>query len=205
MNFLAHLTLAGTEDASRIGNLLGDFEKGTPESLYQRLPPEIVPGILMHRQIDRFTDSHAIFHETKSLLAPERRRFAGIVIDIFFDHFLSKHWSTYHPGTVTGFISEIYDLLDKHPTWLGSELGPLVPRLKKENWLASYSDFEGLEKTLQRIASRSSRFDPMKEGIDDLKKNYPAFESAFLQFYPELRQYAAKLLDQKTRKSPSFP
>ena len=95
MNYLAHLLLADDTDASRIGNLLGDFATGTIESLAERYPPEILRGIKMHRAVDRFTDSHEVFKHARNLLAPGRRRFAGIIIDIIFDHYLCKLCSRY--------------------------------------------------------------------------------------------------------------
>ena len=205
MNFLAHLALAGPDDASRIGNILGDFEKGTPDSIRERLPDEVVAGITMHRRIDRFTDDHHSFQESKLLLAPERRRFAGIVVDIFFDYFLNKHWSNYHPGSVAAFIEEIYQLFERRPEWLGQQFGPLVPRLRNENWLASYGSFEGLNLTLERIANRSNKLTPICEGVNDLKNNYEQFEEIFLGFYPDIRQQAAELLGSKSVKTPSFP
>ena len=84
MNYLAHLLLAGPTDASRVGNLLGDFVRGTPESLRGSYPDEVIAGIVMHRELDRFTDDHPAFQEARELLDPEHRRFAGIIIDIFF-------------------------------------------------------------------------------------------------------------------------
>ena len=205
MNFLAHLALAGTDDASRIGNILGDFEKGTPASIRERLPDKIVDGIIMHRRIDRFTDEHPAFKQTRQLLAPERQRFAGIVIDIFFDHLLNKHWSTYHPGTASDFIEEIYQLFERRPEWLGAHFGPLVPRLRAENWLAAYGSFEGLEITLTRVASRSPKLTPICAGVEDLEKNYAVFEKNFAIFYPEVRKYAAHTLGKKSTRTPSFP
>lgn len=205
MNFLAHLALAGPSDASRIGNLLGDFEKGTPASLRERLPAPIVEGIVMHRRIDRFTDSHPVFQQARLLLAPERRRFAGIIIDIYFDHLLNKHWASYHPGTVPDFAAEIYQTFDRHPTWLGTQLGPLVPRIKAENWLAAYSTVEGIEHTLGRVANRSPRLAPIAHATPDLIAEKAAFESHFLQFYPAIRQFAAEALGKKTLQTPAFP
>ena len=205
MNFLAHLALAGPEDASRIGNILGDFEKGTPESIQQRLPAEVVAGIVMHRRIDRFTDDHPVFRETRTLLAPERARFAGIIIDIFFDHFLNEHWGSFHPGTVSDFIEEMYHLFERRPEWLGTQFGPLVPLLRRENWLAAYGNFEGLEITLCRVASRSPKLDPIRSGVADLRKHYREFEDQFLAFYPEVRQEACRLLAKKKLLTPAFP
>jgi len=69
MNYLAHLMLADDSDASRIGNLLGDFTKGTLASLAEVYPDEIIRGIKMHRAVDRFTDSHEVFKNSRALIA----------------------------------------------------------------------------------------------------------------------------------------
>lgn len=205
MNFLAHLALAGPSDVSRIGNLLGDFEKGTPDTLRARLPEDIVAGIIMHRRIDAFTDAHRHFREARKLLSPSRRRFAGIVVDIFFDHFLTLHWSRYHPDSVSTFIQNIYATLDNNVHLLGTEFAPLLPRIKSENWLAAYGNEAGLELTLNRVASRSSRLAPLSESILDFHQNREAFEQAFLAFYPLVRQKAGVLLGLKSLQTPSFP
>lgn len=205
MNFLAHLALAGSNDASRIGNILGDFEKGTPSSIRQRLPDEVVAGIVMHRQIDRFTDDHPVFQQSKLLLAPHRRRFAGIIVDIFFDYFLNRHWNRYHPGNVPDFIEEIYQLFERRPEWLGQQFGPIVPLLRSENWLASYNTFEGLDLTLNRIATRSPKLIPIRDGVHDLREHQQKFEELFLTIYPDVRLKAAELLGSKFLKTPSFP
>lgn len=205
MNFLAHLALAGPSDTSRIGNLLGDFEKGTPAALRERLPQEVVEGILMHRQLDAFTDSHPVFKKARDLLHPSRRRYAGIVVDIFFDHFLTRHWSAYHPGTPGEFIASVYETLDAQPRLLGEQLAPLVPRIKRENWLAAYGNEDGLELTLARVASRSTRLAPLKESMTDFRRNRTEFDDCFLAFYPEIRKKAAALLGIEMLQTPSFP
>lgn len=195
MNFLAHLYLAAPTDASRIGNLLGDFARGTPESLRDRFPPEVLDGIVMHRKLDRFTDGHPAFHEARDLLAPERRRFAGIVVDVIFDHFLSIHWTEFSDQPLPDFLQEIYDAFDRHPDWLGEELGPLVPRIKQENWLMSYATLDGIALTFGRIASRSPRLAPIAGTRDDLVAHYQSFDRAFHEFFPDVRAYAKELLN----------
>ncbi|MDP0489597.1 MAG: ACP phosphodiesterase [Verrucomicrobiota bacterium JB023] len=205
MNFLAHLALAGPEDASRIGNLLGDFEKGTAAHLALRFPPEVVKGIIMHRHLDAFTDSHPAFVAARQLLKPERRRFGGILVDIFFDHFLALHWAKFHPGTVPAFIEEIHEVFDRHPNWLGDHLGPLMPRFKGENWLASYATPEGLEKTLERVSYRSPRLAPLAFAVPDLLASFDEFRRLFMEFYPDARCRARQLLEEDGMNSPTGP
>jgi acyl carrier protein phosphodiesterase len=194
LNYLAHLFLAAPTDASRIGNLLGDFVKGTPESLAGRFPPEVLDGIVMHRRLDRFTDDHPSFFRARDLLAPERRRFAGIVVDIFFDHFLIRHWDRFASDPLPEFVRTVYATLDRHPDWLGETLAEVARRMREEHWLASYRTIDGLALTLERIARRSPRTAPIRNGTDDLEANYAGFENAFLQFFPDARARAAALL-----------
>ena len=195
LNFLAHLLLAGPADASRIGNLLGDFARGTPESLTGRFPPEVIAGIVMHRKLDRFTDDHPAFHEARSYLAPERRRFAGIIVDVIFDHFLSLRWSEYCEQGLEEFVQDVYGAFDRHPTWLGDELPALLPRIKRNNWLLSYGTVEGIEYAFGRISKRSPRIAPIAGGGEEFRAHYAGFDRAFQQFFPEARTYAAELLE----------
>ena len=194
MNYLAHLYLAGPTDASRIGNLLGDFVKGTPASLEGDYPVEVIAGIVMHRKLDRFTDRHEQFLRARSLLAPERRRFAGIVVDIFFDHFLSRHWHEYSVQPLPLFIEAVHASLQRHPDWLSPKLAAVAPRLRSENWLHRYGSPEGITRTLERVARRSPRIAPIKDSIEDLLGKYNTFEETFLRFFPDARAFAATLL-----------
>lgn len=194
MNYLAHLHLAGPTEASRIGNLLGDFVKGTPASLADRYPADVLSGIVMHRKIDRFTDAHEQFRRARQLLAPERRRFAGIVVDIFFDHFLTRHWSLYSGEPLEQFIERAYTSIERHPEWLSPELAAVVPRMRGQDWLHSYKSLEGVGYTLYRVARRSPRTATIRQSTDDLTENYHVFEDCFLNFYPDALAYAATLL-----------
>ena len=190
MNYLAHLLLAEDSDASRIGNLLGDFATGTIESFAEQYPPEILRGIRMHRAVDRFTDSHKVFKEARNLLAPGRRRFAGIIIDIIFDHYLCRHWQDYSNQPLEQFIEEVYRALDTHPEWWAGRLSRVYPMMKHENWLMTYSSLEGISLTLKRVSTRSPRVTKIAGGADDLRENYNSFESHFHAFMPDLLDFA---------------
>ena len=197
INFLAHLYLAAPTDASRIGNVLGDFVKGTPDSLRGRFPDEVVHGILMHRSLDRFTDAHPAFRESRALLAPERRRFAGIIVDVIFDHFLALHWETFSDVPLTDFIAEMYHTLARHPDWLDDTLRAILPRMREENWLHSYTTLEGLGLTFRRIARRSPRTTPVAGSLEDLTAHYQSFDHAFHQFFPDVRNESRSLQQQR--------
>ena len=189
MNYLAHLMLADDSDASRIGNLLGDFTKGTLASLAEVYPDEIIRGIKMHRAVDRFTDSHEVFKNSRALIAPERRRFSGIIIDIIFDHYLSVHWNDYHHQPLEQFVDDFYRALDEHPEWRAGRLARAFPMMRHENWLVTYATIEGVELTLERVSRRGKRTTPIAGGIIDLRDNYAEFEASYQAFMPSLLDF----------------
>ncbi|MBT8037374.1 MAG: DUF479 domain-containing protein [Verrucomicrobiae bacterium] len=189
MNYLAHLLLADDSDASRIGNLLGDFTRGPLDDLAKTYPAELVRGIKMHRAVDRFTDSHAVFKEARNLLAPERRRFAGIIVDIFFDHYLCLHWELFSQLPLQEFTHEVYRALEQHPEWRPGRLADAFPRMRTENWLMTYATLDGIELTLERVSRRSPRIGKVAGGIDDLRHHYDAFEQHFHAFMPDLLKF----------------
>ena len=192
MNYLAHLLLADDTDASRVGNLLGDFTRGSLEDLAKIYPEELVRGIKMHRAVDSYTDSHAVFKECKLLLAPERRRFAGVIVDIFFDHYLCQQWGDYCSVTLDDFCAQVYSDFETHPEWLAGRLKDAFPLMRKQNWLMAYASVEGIELTLQRVAQRSPRVVGIADGIKDFKENYSEFELKFNSFMPDLVEFVRK-------------
>jgi acyl carrier protein phosphodiesterase len=191
LNFLAHFHLARPTDGSRVGALLGDFVRGTPESLRDRLPSELVEGIVLHRAIDHFTDSHEIFLRTKKLLSPPRRRFAGIIVDIFFDHLLAQMWSEYSKVPLRKFIAEMYRTLERRDDWLTPEVSAIIGRMQKENWLGTYGTIPGLALTFRRVSQRRAFLAPLVGAEDDLTSHYQSFTTAFQSFYPEVISFAA--------------
>jgi acyl carrier protein phosphodiesterase len=195
INFLAHLILAAPTDASRVGNLLGDFVRGTPESLRGTFPDEVLHGIMMHRHLDRFTDDHPAFKSARPLLAPERRRFAGIIVDVVFDYFLTAHWSHFFPAIdLAEFIDDCYSTLERNPDWLTEDLRAVLPRMREENWLHSYGTLEGLTLTFQRISRRSRRTGAIAEAHLDFITHKQSFEQAFHAFFPDVQKESARLL-----------
>ncbi len=183
MNFLAHLFLGGSEPLEQLGNLAGDFVKG--RSL-ERYHPEIQKGIQRHRAIDSHTDKHPQVLAAKRRFSPTRRRVAGILIDLSFDHFLSRHWDVFHATPLDQFIQDVHGALETHATLLPPRLEGLVPKIVGQQWLLSYGDFEALGRTIDRVATRLSRPQMLKGGIDEVKQHYPVLEQDFLAFFPEL-------------------
>ncbi len=187
MNFLAHLYLAEDTDESILGNLLGDFVKGSPSGLYS---DEIVKGIMTHRNVDKFTDSHAITKESKLLFSLPRRRYAGIIIDVTNDHYLSKHWSQFSDKDLDNFIHDVYRTLERHQQILPPSLARIIPFMIEDDWLGSYSKLGGVSNALggisRRFARKFNRDIELAGAIEEVEANYLELEEAFLNFFPEL-------------------
>ncbi len=187
MNYLAHAYLADTTDEFLVGNLIADFVKGKVSNRYDR---EIAAGIALHRKIDAFADSHPLSVASRKLFSPERRRFAGIVLDICHDHFLAKNWTDYADIELAAFVSRIYDLLHAHRELLPERFRQVFPRMLEQNWLGSYGSLQGVELALTRISRRLSGSIRLDEAMPDITAHYDALEANFSAFFPDLIEFA---------------
>ena len=186
MNYLAHAFLADTSDEFLIGSLIGDFVKG---ALRKRYSQEVTDGIIFHRKIDVFTDAHKMTIASKKLFSGKQRRYAGIVLDICCDHFLSRHWPTYSDTELADFILRVYAVLQKHAPILPERFQSVLPRMLQQNWLACYRSLQGVEMTLERISRRIAHNIHLKDAMQDIQKNYKSLERNFLVFFPDLMQF----------------
>lgn len=185
MNFLAHLFLAENESASRTGNLLGDYVTGTPESLRPRFPEAILAGIVRHRRLDAWTDRHPEIRSLKAHIRPERRRFAGAIIDVFHDGYLAREWSRYSDQPMRDFLDECYAALLEHRRHLPPELNESIEGKIAHDWLGHYGSEEGLRDTFARMARRRPAFAILRGSVDDLLANPRVFEDGFSKFLPD--------------------
>lgn len=186
LNYLAHLFLAEETPASRVGNLLGDFVTGLPEVLRGHFPRPIVQGIIRHRAIDRYTDSHPVVIGLKAHVALERRRFGGVIVDLVLDHFLTRHWETYSRIPLPDFVHTCNTALREYRSFLPPELGDSLEERIEDEWLEHYGTDEGLDDVFHRVALRKERFAPMRGALADLREHRVEFEAGFHDFFPEL-------------------
>lgn len=184
MNWLAHLVLSDRSATFRIGNLLPDL---MTRAELDAVPPVFREGIECHRRIDVFTDAHPVVRRSAQRLTPPHRRFAPILIDIFYDHFLSVSWTQHWPQPLDEFIGEIYVSFDAHGANLPVVTCDVLRRMRLENWLGSYGEIAGVRLTLERVARRLRRPVPLGEAVVQLTRNYDRLEADFNEFFPELR------------------
>jgi acyl carrier protein phosphodiesterase len=163
-------------------------------SIGDQYSPEISTGIIFHRKIDTFADAHEKTVASRNLFSREKRRFAGIILDICYDHFLTKHWSEYSDTALSEYIAHVYDLLQKYQDNFPRRLKTVLPRLISQNWLGTYATLTGVEITLNRIAKRISRKNSLEGSIPEIRSNYADLEANFLAFFPDLVAYAKSFI-----------
>lgn len=190
MNYLAHVYLAEDNEESKLGNFLGDFVKGRLDNQYS---PEIIKGIKTHRKVDVFTDSHKIIKNSRKLISPKRRRWAGAIIDIFFDHFLTIHWDKYSVLSLDDFVLNFYETLRKFNNSAQNDLDFDFEKLIEKDWMRKYEDINGLELVFSKLSNRVKTTNPLSGSEIELKNNYKGFENNFLIFFPQLIEYVEKI------------
>lgn len=190
MNFLAHAFLAGADPADRLGGLMGDFVKGP---LPAGLPADIAAGVRLHRQIDVFAESHPAFRRSRARVSAPRRRVAGIMVDMFYDHFLARDWEDFAPQPLEAFSAEMYALLAAHAAILPPRLAQILPRMRADDWLASYRAPEIIELALDRMASRLRRANPLGGSGAELCLDYAGYEADFREFIGAAQGFVATL------------
>nr|WP_312292223.1 ACP phosphodiesterase [Clostridium chromiireducens] len=191
MNYLAHIHLSDNSEENMLGNFLGDF---VSKSLEDGFEYSIKQGILMHKKLDTFTDSHPNFANSRERISSANRRLAGVLIDIFYDHFLAKNWHAYSSVSLEEYADNFYKILKKYSYCLPDKLTRRMPFMIEENWLLSYRDISGIQVAVDRISKRfSNTRHPLVNPIDELINNYEGLQNDFKCFYPEAIQYANKL------------
>lgn len=183
MNFLAHLYLSGKNEDVALGNFIADAVKG---SHYKNYPENVAKGILLHREIDHYTDNHPVFRQSKSRLVPKYGIFSGIIVDIYYDHYLAKNWKDFSDEKLNDFVARSYFLLVRKFHLLPARSKRILPFLVSQNWLAGYADFESLRKVFNGMSRRTNNLSGMENAVDDLKSDYAFFEKEFREFFPEI-------------------
>ena len=190
MNWLAHLRLAPEDPLVRLGNLAGDFVRGVDIS---NLHPKVRRGVLQHRAVDCFVDDHRIHRRGRARFNAPWRRFSGVALDVFYDHFLARDWTRMGDGApLDVFVDRVHAELSRHRALLPPALASLHVRLRARGWLRTYGTFEGIERVLAAMSRRGRRAQPLATAIVELRRNYALFEADFAALWPELETFARR-------------
>ena len=174
MNFLAHLYLSGKEEEVIIGNFVADSVKG---NFLDRFPEGMERGIRLHREIDHYTDQHPVFKSSRNRLSPRYRMYAGVIVDLYYDHFLAKYWNEFSKEDLTEFVSMTYFLLVRKFHLLPPRSRRILPFMITQNWLVGYRDLAMLQRVFNGMSRRTSHPSGMEHAIDDLQVDYELYEN----------------------------
>jgi len=183
MNYLAHIYLSRDHEMISIGNFMADGIKGNKYKSYQT---ELQKGILLHRQIDSFTDAHEIARISKRRLHKQYGLYKGVIIDIFYDHMLAKNWSLYSEVPLAEYTQLFYEKLNRHYEVLPEKVKYMSKYLIKDDWLLSYAQIEGIRQVLEGMNRRTGGKSNMNLAIKDLEDHYEDFENDFKLFFKDL-------------------
>ncbi len=186
MNFLAHIYLSGDDDDLKFGNFIGDWIKGKK---YTKYSEEIQKGILLHRRIDSYTDSHPIVHKSIVRLRPAYRKYAGVAVDILYDHFLSANWSDYSSEPIESYVKQFHKLIIERFGKLPKKARRFAYPFIGNKRLICYADLNCFEDVLNKMAIYTSMPDKAKEAMVIINENYDLFKEEFEAFFPDIKNY----------------
>lgn|SRR5690606_15580595 len=190
MNHLAHIYLSGDDDGLKIGNFIADSVKG---KAYLKYPEAIQKGILLHRKIDEFTDSHPIARKSASKFSARFGLYSGVIVDMVYDHFLAANWKDYHSVALKTYSENFYTLLEENFDQLPARVQGFYPYMVEANWLLMYSTLTGIEEILFQMNRRVKRGVQLHLAVDELRENYSSLETEFRDFFRDLEGYVLKI------------
>lgn len=191
MNYLAHLFLADVADEILVGSLLGDFVKGRLEGSYT---PLIRQGIVLHRRTDSFTDTHPRVGTSRNRISPLRRRLAGIIVDLGYDHFLARHWDRYSKIPLAEFTAHAYAVLLRYQSVYPPRLRQMLPHMVEQDWLGGYGELSKLGQTFYGMSRRLRRPNHLAGAEAEISANYGALEQDFRTFFPDVCAFTTREL-----------
>ncbi len=192
MNFLAHALLAGDDPALIVGGVVGDWIKGTLPGI---LPADLVSGVTLHRAIDTFDETNPHFCRSRSRISKQRRRYAGVLVDIFYDHLLALHWAELHQQPLQSYCASVYGLIKDRLHDLPPDSHAALNMMAKEDWLSSYAHIESIADVLQRMSHRARQPNPLADGEQELLSDVEGFTDDFHGWLFDTKVYSQRWVE----------
>ncbi|WP_339925878.1 ACP phosphodiesterase [uncultured Cyclobacterium sp.] len=193
MNFLAHAYLSFDQPKVLVGNFIGDFVRGNLEEQFER---DIVTGIMLHREIDSYTDKHPLVKEAQKILKPKFARYSSVITDMYFDYFLSKNWENYSSESIEDYTQSVYDLIESQREILPVKFLRPFKYMRDEDWLKAYGTMCGIQRSFTGMSYRTSFDSKMELAPKFLQENHELFESYFERFFIDLINFSKNKLKQ---------
>lgn len=191
MNFLAHALLAESTPALLVGGVIGDWIKGP---LPAGLPADLAQGVALHRAIDGFVETHPAFIRSRTRVSAERRRYAGVLVDIFCDHVLARDWVRHHPSVLSHYCQSIYLQIETRMSDLPESAQPALRLMAKEDWIQGYALLDGITDVLRRMAQRGRQPNPLAGGEAEFLADATGFASDFEWLLADTKVFVAQWL-----------
>ncbi|MBT1072446.1 ACP phosphodiesterase [Pelotalea chapellei] len=186
MNFLFHLYLSGDDPDILTGNLMGDFVKGRISEEY---PEGLRAGMTLHRHIDSFAQDQELFRRSRNRIDSRFGLWRGVLVDLFYDHFLARDWLLYSEMPLPAYLQEVRRVVEVRYRLLPERMQGVLPMMFEE-WLPSYGEVEGIGRVLERMARRVRRANPLAGAECELVRNYAELRNDFREFLPLVREFA---------------
>lgn len=193
MNYLAHMYLSFGDPALMIGNFMADAIKG---NRFERYRDGLKKGILLHREIDTYTDSHPVAGSSRERLWPVFHKFSGVIVDVFYDHFLARNWGDYSSEPLSAFTRRNYRILMRHYIILPPRSKRILLFMMQSDWLSAYAEMDGLHQSLVGLSRRTKHASGMENATVYLERHYDSFRDDFRLFFSELKNHASLVKDQ---------
>ncbi len=189
MNYLAHLFLSCEKEEHIVGNFIADSIR---HHELQNFDPAIRQGITLHKYIDTFTDTHPVVRRSTKRLHEKHGKYSPIIVDIWYDHLLTRHWDKYTTESLRDFADRMYALLQKNIAMMPRKMQKNLPLMMEEDWLMRYHTVDGMRKTFSRFKHRLSRPELLAGVIENLVALDTELDKDFSDFFPELNAHIHK-------------
>ncbi|GAK94125.1 acyl carrier protein phosphodiesterase [Nonlabens ulvanivorans] len=183
MNYLAHIYLSGNDTELRIGNFIADSVRGKDFSMF---PERVAQGIILHRHIDTFTDSHPVVKLSKKLIRSEYGHWSSVIVDIYYDHFLAANWSDFNDQPLDIYVQQFYSDLKENYDILPKKVQKFLPYMIEQNWINSYATVDGISRIFHQMNHRTRNRSKMNFAPIELVKYYNEMERHFREFFEDL-------------------
>ena len=186
MNYLAHTYLSGNNDNIKIGNFLGDWVKGSD---YLNYSEDIRTGIMLHRNIDTFTDQHPIVRLSAGRFRSRYLRYSGVIIDILYDHFLASNWRDFCDISLRDYVNRIHNMMLNNFEILPERMQNYLPGFMNERWIERYATLEGIRDVLDTMSKRTSLPKETEFAISVMEAFYRDFRHEFFDFFSQIIEF----------------
>lgn len=153
------------------------------------MPEPVQRGVLLHRKIDSYTDSHPVVKEGTARMRPFHGKYSPVVVDMFYDYLLAANWRDYSEIPLPEFSRGIYAILKSNLHHMPERLHDRVLRMIAGDWLTSYSTAEGMLFAFDRMKYRASRPEAFDNAFQNLLNHWEDFQRDFQSFFPDLVHY----------------